>query len=288
MNGRRLDIGIIGFGNPCIAQALASLQRTCVTDYRIIVVVNPHPDPSRHEQCLKAIGSVANDRVSVTVMPENRGYAGGVSEFLRLSTTEYMAYADHDTVWNTPGWDEQMCALLDRRHEIGMLFPNGGAAMIPRGEYTEILWGVGCAWMLTRLAYADVGAFDTTIGHQEEVDYQTRVRLAGYLIASVPTISVAHEGTASSNPANLERINRGVRAWVDKWAAYFGGKDVNYHSPNVIRHTDWNVHALHMEKYFQQHLPGLNAAPQEVTIEGVEYDLIKVPRLKGFYRNRII
>lgn len=285
---RRLDIGLVAYGNARgIEHALQSMKATMQTDYRVLVVVNPHPNEALNTEVLQAIGRQP-DRVTIKVMEQNVGYAGGVNEILKWAEGDYIAYSDHDAAFHTPGWDERMCRLLDSKHEIGMLFPNGGAAPIPRGEYTEILWGIGCAWMLTRLAYADVGLFDTEIGHQEEVDFCTRVRLAGYLIAAIPDIRVSHAASASSNPANQERINRGVRNWVDKWARYFGGKDVNYHSPNVIRHTDWNVHALHMEKYFQQHLPGLNAAPETVVVEGTEYDLIKVPRLKGLYLGRIV
>lgn len=285
---RRLDIGIVAYGNPHVTETMQSLYRTCTTDYRLIVVVNPHPDPARHEATVNAIRQVANDRVSITVMPENRGYAGGVNEFLRLCSTEYMVYSDHDAAFRTKGWDERFAALLDRKHELGMLFPNGGAAMIPRPDYTEILWGVGCAWMLTRLAYADVGGFDTEIGHQEEVDYQTRVRLAGYKIAALPDVHVSHAGLASSNPANMERINRGIRNWVNKWCAYFCGKNVNYHSDYVLRHEDWHPSALHMEQFWLMKLGQINANPEVIRVDGVEYDLIKVPRLKGFYRNRII
>lgn len=285
---RRLDIGIVAYGNPDgLERALESMQRTMKTDYRVLVVVNPHPDLDRNDRVLKAIGNFPN-RVVVKVMEQNVGYAGGVNEILKWAETDYIAYSDHDAMFVIPGWDERMCDLLDRKHEIGMLFPNGGAAMIPCGEYSEILWGVGCAWVLTRLCYADVGPFDTVIGHQEEVDYQTRVRLAGYKVASIPEIAVSHMGVSSANPANKERINKGIRNWVDKWVAYFCGKNMNYHSPNVLRHEDWPPSALHMERYFKLHLPTLNDDPQVVTIQGVDYDLIKVPRLKGFYRGRII
>jgi GT2 family glycosyltransferase len=286
---RRLDIGVVAYGNPeGLERAVASMHRTMKTDYRILVVVNPHPEPPKHAATLAALTRIGNPRVHARLMPENVGYAGGVNEILKWAETDYIAYSDHDATFNIEGWDERMCALLDSKHEIGMLFPNGGAAMIPCGEYCEILWGVGCAWVLTRLCYADVGGFDTEIGHHEEVDYGTRVRLAGYLVAAIPEISVSHEAVATSNPASLERINRGVRAWVDKWCGYFAGKDVNYHSKNVLRHTDWNVHALHMEKYFLMKLGPINANPEVISIDGADYDLIKVPRPKGYYRDRIV
>ena len=76
--------------------------------------------------------------------------------------------------------------------------------------------------------------------------------------------------------------------WMNEECAYFCGKNVNYHSENVLRVLDWNVNALHMEKYFRSRLPGLNVNPETVMIDGVEWDLIKVPRPKGFYGGRII
>jgi hypothetical protein len=35
-------------------------------------------------------------------------------------------------------------------------------------------------------------------------------------------------------------------------------------------------------------MPDLNANPEVVVLEGREYDLIKVPRYKDFYKGRII
>ncbi len=128
---------------------------------------------------------------------------------------------------------------------------------------------------------------DTTLGHQEEADLALRVRMAGYKCAGATSVHVMHDATATNNPASLERINRGVKAWVDKWAAYFGGKNLNYHSPNVLRWEDWN--ALYFEEFWKQQpaLAGLNDNPEVITLNGQDYDLIKVPRLKGFYRGRI-
>lgn len=286
---RRLDVGVVAYGNPGIERTFDALRNTMTTDYRILVVINPHPDENRQRATLEAINrSAAQGRMVLKVMDENVGYAGGVNEVLKWAETDYIVFSDHDARPLTKGWDERMAQVLDQRHEIGMLFPNGGGAMIPKGPYTEILWGIGCFWMLTRLAYADVGLFDTEIGHQEEVDYQTRVRLAGYKVAAIPDIGVAHDAAASSNPANLERINKGIRNWVTKWVHYFCGKNYNYHSDFVLRHEDWHPSALHMEQFFLMKIGPINANPEVITVDGVEYDLIKVPRLKGYYRNRII
>lgn len=294
MSARRLDIGIASYGNPTgLAACISSIKARSRTDWRLIIVQNPHPDAEINTQVSRVIDQawepgMVGGKIVVVHPAMNIGYPGAVNEFLNRAETELVAYCDHDVVIHTEAWDELLAGVLDRFHEIGMVFPNGGACPISRGEYNEILWGVGCCWMLPWFVKKDVGSFDEMLGHHEEVDYQTRVRLAGYKIAALPTVAVHHAATASSDPKSQERIASGVRRWVDKWCAYFGGKTLTYHSPNVLRHEDWPTSALYLEEYFKQYLPALNANPEVRVINGIEYDLIRVPRYKGFYRNRII
>lgn len=289
---RKLTIGIAAYGNPIgLDRLLGSLEKTCRTDWSAMLIWNPHSNPqldARVWDVLQRHDALVPSRIQVMKQDQNVGYVGAVNLILKSAPSEYIAYCDHDVVHYTDGWDEILATKLDRHHELGMVFGNGGAYPIPRMNYTEILWGVGCCWMLPRLVASKVGFFDAEIGHHEEVDYQTRVRLAGYKIAAIPEVTLAHEGKASSDPAAHERISNGVIRWVNKWTSYFCGVNITYHSPNVMRHEDWPPSALYLEEYFKQHAPDLNANPNTIRIEGVEYDLIRVPRLKGFYRGRII
>jgi GT2 family glycosyltransferase len=221
-------------------------------------------------------------------LPLNEGYAGAVNQILNAATTEYIAYLDNDAEITTQGWDETLCGYLDRFHEIGMIFPGGGAYQIDRGAYTEVQWGVGFCWVLSRLCMSEKGLFDAAIGHQNECDYAMRVRMAGYKCAAAPEVSVQHMATSTNDPASNERIAKGVREFVDKWCKYFCGKNINYHSANVLRWEDWPPNALYMEEYWKLRDPSLNVSPQVVTMDGREYDLIRVPRFKDFYRGRII
>ncbi len=285
---RRVDIGILSYRAPAkLDRAIGSLRESAQTDWRLFVIHNPDPGdtPTREVIC----GHADRDpRIVPVWMTENAGYAGGVNRLFELAETEYIAYCDNDVVFQTPGWDEQMCSLLDRCHEVGLVFPNGGAAPIDRGAYTEILWGVGFCWVLNRLVMKDVGPFDASLGHQEEADYCLRVRMAGFRCAALPAVQVCHAATASTDPASIERINRGVVAWVDKWNRYFNGRAYHYSHPCVTRWDDWPPNALYLEEYWQKRLPGLNASPEVIKDGGLEYDLIKVPRRSGFYRNRVI
>lgn len=301
---RRLDIGIASYGSPDKLDVTLSLLRAhCRTDWRCFVILNPHPDPEVDHAVNRVVQLQDDPRIRPVDMPANVGYAGAVNEIFRRAETEYISYCDNDAHVTTPGWDETMAGLLDRHHELGIVFPAGGAYPIDRGNYHEILWGCGFNWMTTRVAASDVRNFqathfglsgkkwfDDSLGHQEEVDYVTCLRLLGYKIASCPDVHVVHHATASSDPAAQERISRGVVRWVCKWERFFTGQVDGYHSPTVLRHELWPPSALYLEQYYQTVGLGqaLNAEPQVMNIAGQEMDLIRVPRLKGFYRGRVI
>jgi GT2 family glycosyltransferase len=293
---RRLDIGIASWQNPgALDKTIEAIRRTATTDFRLHIIDNASPDP-RVREVIEKHRSL-DPRVLPEYLPDNLGYVGAVNKLLDKADTEYIAYCDNDAIPHTPGWDEKMAKTLDQYHEIGMAFPiSFGAYPIPRDAYNEILWGVGCFWMITRTALGDIRGFltsegeyfDSSIGHQEEVDFQTRLRLKGWISAQVHGINVSHEAKSSNDPAAIERINNGVRNWVNKWCEYFCGKKVNYHSANVLRFEDWPVNALYLEEYYKKRLPDLNAAPEKVRIDGREYDLIKHPKFSGYYTGRII
>jgi len=286
---RRLDIGTASYGaDPAkLLRMVQSVKNHCRSAWMLFIVHNPSEGDERTRESIFDMAA-RDSRIVPVWMSENVGYAGAVNELFRRATTEYIAYLDNDAEVLTPGWDETLCGYLDRFHEIGMVFPNGGAYPIDRGNYQEILWGVGFCWIVSRLCMVDTGQFDESLGHQEEADYCQRVRMAGYKCAAVREVQVGHDATATNNPASIERINRGVVRWVDKWNKHFNGKNFNYHSPNVTRFEDWPPNALYLEAYWKTKLPGLNDAPEVRTIDGREYDLIRMPRFKDFYRGRII
>ena len=172
----QLDIGMASTGNRnCFSSRWPRLQKHSVTDWRLFLIVNPHP---RHDMRELVCGIADRDARIVPVWLEsNIGYAGAVNEFLRLAATKIMAYLDDDSTIMTPGWDDAMCRIFDMHHEVGLLFPNGGAYPIDRGSYTEVMWSPGFCWMTNRLCYAEVGGMDQTLGHQEEADLALKVRL---------------------------------------------------------------------------------------------------------------
>lgn len=283
----RLDIGIASYqAQDKLPKTIRCIEQNTQSDWRLLIVDNASPDP----EVRKIISDAAerNPRIIPRFREDNVGYVGAVNEILEWAETPYVAYCDNDAHVQTPGWDLAMAHVLDTNHEVAMVFPGEQSYPIQRPRYTEILWGVGCFWML-KWAWRDVGLWDTELGHQEEVDYQIRLRLAGWRIAAVKEVAVRHYAKSSLDPASQERINQGVIRWVNKWVQYFCGAHVNYHSPNVLRFEDWPPVALYLEEYYQlKGLGDLNAAPEQIVIDGQKKDLIRVPRWEHLYRGRVI
>lgn len=285
----RIDFGVSSYNNPDkLDRAVSMFRQNSRSDWRLLILENASEDKRTVEVADKHASE--DNRVIVKKLDKNVRYTGAVNHILEWAETNNVGYIDNDAYIMTPGWDLILASYLESNHEVAMAFPNGGAYPMKRPRYLEILWGVGFCWILNRQRYKEIGGFDTEIGHQEEVDFQTRLRLNGWRIVADPNVHVSHDATSTRNPEAQERINQGVINWVNKWNKYFVGPQVNYHSPNVTRFEDWN--AIYLEEWYQQQpeLQGLNDNPETVYVAalGREVDLIKVPRWQNLYRGRII
>lgn len=294
-----LHIGIASYQNPdAIDRAIKSIQATTEGPWKLLIVDNASPDPAVRRILEAAMG---DSRITVEFRDDNIGYVGAVNRIIRWADDEgadYVAYCDNDAEIRTPGWNTKMLDVLSRHHEVAMACPTQFCAFpIRRSPYTSVLWGLGCFWMLKRPTLLqppkDIGPWDESLGHQEEVDYQLRLHLEGWSVAGVD-IDVYHQAKASSTPEAQARITAGVIAFYNKWLRALAGPLVTYHSPNVLRFEDWPVPRLHIEKYLQHmqekglYPTNLNDHPREVVVEGRKFELILTPRWPNLYRDRII
>lgn len=274
-----ITIGIASWNNPeALRSTLKNIQKNTANDFECWIY-----DNASDAETIDVIKEFSADSRFISILNKtNAGYVGAVNYLLENAETEYIAYVDNDCDVLTHGWDSLFIEILEQHDDLAMMFASGPGAgvayKISRGSWDEILWGVGCFWMIKKEAKDEVGLFDTNLGHQEEVDYQTRLRLAGWKIGHRDDIEIHHHATASTNPEAQERIDAGIVNWVNKWVKYFGGQHMNYYSPNVIRFEDWNVNTVYLEEWYKLQLPGLNDNPETTVMEGREYDLCKVPR----------
>lgn len=291
-----IDIGIASYQNPDkLFAVIQAIQARTDGEWRLLIVDNASPDPKVREVITTA--AAGDPRIIPEFRTDNIGYVGAVNRILEWAESDYVAYCDNDAIIGTQGWDRIMSEVLAAHHEVVMAFPKQYCAYpIERPGYSEVLWGLGCFWMLksvnARQPPTDIGPWDTSLGHQEEVDYTMRLRLQGWKIAGVNVV-VDHEAKASSDPAAQERISNGVINWMNKWCAYFCGVGVTYHSANVLRFEDWPLNALHIEAWLQAaqlrgEFPILNQNPDQASYGGKTFDLIKVPKWPNLYRDRLV
>lgn len=324
-----------------LARAIESVRQHSVGTWRLIVVHNPSDKDADVERVInRAVNE--DKRITAHRLPENRGYAGAVNHLLaeaELANEEVVGYLDNDVCITTHGWNHLLCAILDQHEEVGIVFPGIGHKPLLGKKYAECFWSAGFCWALRvsaihalRMIPADWarfyygkrqelasnipydpetgwcgpyrcnGYFDRVIGHHEEVDYQIRLRLAGFSIATCPGVKVTHHETSTRSAESETRIHDGVVRWMNKWNAYFvgsqadqtkalrceRGSDTTY-GEYMIQMDAWNVSGPYLHRFYAPHLGGLNANPEIRNIpNNGPVDLIRVPRPVQFYRKYLI
>lgn len=284
-----LAIGIASWQNPdMLANAVRAIQAHTVGEWNLFIIDNNSPD-ARVERFLRRV-EAEDSRINVEYRADNIGYVGAVNRLMHWASechAEILVYCDNDAVIGQPAWNTAMLAPLEQFHEVAMTCPlKFSAYPLVRSGYTEVLWGLGCFWAVRVTQALDVGDWDMTLGHQEEVDFQMRLRLKGWRIAGVE-LDVVHEAKASSSPEAQQRITQGVINWMNKWLIYFCGPNVNYFSSNVVRFENWPLNSVHIEEWFQRN--GLVTEDcEQRTFNGRLYDMVKVPRTPNLYRGRSV
>jgi GT2 family glycosyltransferase len=289
-----LHIGIASWNAPeCLQKSIQCIQAKTDGDWKLLVVDNASTDPRTREVIEQAL---PDPRITAEFRDTNTGYAGGVNGVFDWAIREnahHVAIVDNDAYVGEQGWNTKMATIMDRHHEVAAVFPLCFSSYPIKGpNYTEIMWGLGCFFMISVARVKEIGGMDETLGHQEDPDLCQRARMAGWKLAGVP-VQVQHTANATTNPAARERIDAGIVRWVDKWASFYGGKGISYHSPNVLRFADWPVNALYLEAYFQkaqqeERLEKLNQNVRQIEFEGQTYDVIEVLRHPHLYRDRLV
>lgn len=330
-----ITIGIASYGNPEKLRAtIESIEKHTVQDYRLLIWHNKGKE-DRECEAVIVEARKRNDRIT-NLVSENVGYAGAVNGLLsqgggtfkgkRLPDTDYFLYCDNDIEIKSPGWDVELCKVLDENPEVAQVFPGAGHFGFFNGKYHECLWNAGYCWALRKSAIAEMNlrddldrgvdlhgprydAMDTSLGHHEEVDLMIRLRLAGQIIACVPSVQVLHNESSTQSPESAKRIHRGVVSWMNKWNRYFCGDVLKYpnpdpdsgegYDPRSLRYTDWPPCALYLERWTLAQFPEWNSEQcvdlnsirpmvQVVQTSAGEMDAIRILKPKGYYRGRAI
>jgi len=198
----------ISYLGPCIDSILAQVFQ----DYEIILVDNASQDES--------VSLIRNSYPDVILVEhaENRGYAGGCNDGVRIANGDFFLFLNTDTVLSKE-FLIRMSDAIDRYPQYGMYSPKivcpdgrinstgicislSGAAWdrgmgeADQGQYDhseDILGPCGGAALFKREAFFDAGGFDDDFFlFMEDVDLVIRTQLAGWKCRYIPEAVVYH------------------------------------------------------------------------------------------------
>ncbi len=209
---------------PCIE----SLYRhTAPEDFELIVVDNNSSDGT--QAYLLALKK-QHSNVRLCLNLENRGFAGGNNDGLRLSQGDYVVLLNNDTLL-TPGWLQRLCGFLQEHPEVGLVSPVTNYAGSEQkivldglgpsnyvefsGRYTAKHAGVFrqserlsffCVAMRASV-FERVGPLDENFGAGmfEDDDYCLRILAQNLKIAIVEDCFVYHQGSLSFQRLGTKR-----------------------------------------------------------------------------------
>jgi len=241
----KIAIVIVNYkGKADTLECLQSLAELTYPHFEIIVVDQASGDGTLEEIAVSfpAVLTIAN--------PENNGFAGGNNIGVKAALergAEYTFLLNNDTTVE-PGLLEKLLAVAEREAKIGIVGPmmlyhaephtvwSAGATVNWRGDSVlvgegkpdddvtvngaarEVDFIVGCAQLIKRAVWEQVGLFDESYFlYYEESDFCRRVHKAGWSIVYEPGARMWHKvsrSTGAGSPLTLYYMRRNALRFV--------------------------------------------------------------------------
>lgn len=288
-----------------LTRCLASVQQSVAgteVNTELIVVDNASSDGS-----VAMVGTTFPD-VRLLALDENRGYTGGVNAGLAIATGEYLVVLNPDTEALGDAVP-RLVEFLDSHPTVGaigpaLLYPNGARQPARRRFHPlpvlffedtpldplirpwkrrffvadrspdtaqPVDWVVGAVIAVRREVIATVGGMhDEYFMYFEEVDWQRRMKDAGWSVWYVPDAVFRHHEGASSGQVVAQRHLRYARSRI-RYTERWHGERVAGRLALWLRCHFWLQMALEWAKLKVNHKPAMRrsriAAYREVLAE---------------------
>jgi len=168
-------------------------------------------------------------------LPKNVGFAAGVNRGLRAihPKSEYVCLLNSDA-FVTEGAIEEMVAVLEANHQLGLVGPRGKTVLNPpeqRGEpgvdYEDVITDKTLAFFCVVIptpVVDQIGLLDERfgLGTWEDGDYCKRLKDAGYTLGIAGKAFVFHEVNATFRANNLDVqsiCNENQGKYIEKWGS---------------------------------------------------------------------
>lgn len=210
-------------GQHYLKQFLPSVLQTNYSNFKILLIDNASTDDS------VAFVQAEFPEVSVKVLPENLGFAGGYNAGLQNEYADYFVLLNSD-VEVTPNWLQPLISQMEKEPKIAVIqpqirsfaqknhFEHAGAAggfidlwgfPFCRGRIfnhveanenqydtnIEVFWATGAAFCIrAELWEAEKGLDEDFFAHMEEIDLCWRLKNKGYQIWANSESHVYHVG----------------------------------------------------------------------------------------------
>lgn len=200
---------------------LASVWAQTFADFEVIVVDNGSVDDSA-----AFLRSIADPRIRIVGLPENRGFAGGCNAGIAVAAGRYIATLNNDAVADRD-WLGELVAAMEARADLGMcaskillqrdrtridkaghlIYFDGlnhgrGSGDRDIGQFEtpeDVLLPDAAAALYRRSMLDEVGLFDEAFfAYGDDADLGLRGRLAGWKCRYVPTARVYHLHSATA------------------------------------------------------------------------------------------
>ena len=210
-----------------VARAVSSALRQTTAPLEVIVVDD---EPSGAAE--RAVASFTGDRVRYIAHDRNRGLSAARNTAISSARGDLIAFLDDDDEWTPDKLEQQLDLFVRTPRPVVVtsyerwLRPDGTSRVRDvrlDGEVLRTLLANDAVHMQTLLvprdAFADVGVFDESLFHHEDMDMAIRLARR-YRFATVPQPLTVIHVTPNSLSTNVENRIAALERIIDKHVEY--------------------------------------------------------------------
>ena len=270
---------------------------------RLIIVDNDSRDPEVGKY-LREISGNETVEIKKVFNTENKGFAAGMNDGLRLSDAPFVCLLNNDCVV-TEGWLTELAAIAGKRSDIGLVNPQSntfgsspdGDSSIDahasflskkKGKYVELGSAIGFACIIKREVLDSIGYLDEAYRGvcYEDTDFSARACKEGFISVMAEGAYVFHVEQASRRglKGKKEVYRRNREIFENKWGKllrvfYLDSSDGN--KENALKSYEKLKGLARERAVIDMWIGGARFSPEELIRDTVKHANISIKVKSG-------